>query len=259
MVVPDGAAQWHEGDPRVGQWQPPTSWKQAATAFAPGFELLSAPADVELQEWEEYAVAWEGLPGVCYAVVSWSGEIEDLDVRVFAHGTLVAQDVRPDVYPVAEWCVDRRTAMQATVRAHAGAGSARVGVLVDINQREAASGPRDELSNRLMRAVSQSAPRWVPARDQWRHRFGAAGLESFEVATTPGSCYTVVAVGESTVLDVDARLLDPEGVEVALDTAADAWPALTWCSPSGGPWEVELALVRGEGSVAATVLQAPAP
>lgn len=252
------SAQQLDRDPRVRSWSPPSSWKQTATQFVPGFEILVPAQDVALEEWAEHAIEWEGEPGVCYAGVAWSRDISDLDVRLYANERLVAQDVRPDHYPVAEWCVDNRTSMRLVTRAHSGTGIARSGVFVHINQREAAEGERDELSNRLLQAVSQTAARWMPVGDQWRRQFVSAGRATISVDVLAEHCYALVAVGESTVYDIDARLLDPAGEERALDAASDATPALTWCPERPGAWSVELAVVRGNGAVAARVLATPA-
>lgn len=249
-------AQGLASDPRAQPSAPPSSYKALISRFLPGFELAAPPVRGPLNPLDEQALAIETQPGVCYGAAAFSTEVEDLDVRVYFNGALVAQDVRPDAYPVATYCASARGTLRAVARAHAGAGDSTLAMLVEINAASAAAGPRDELSNRLEAAIRRGTARWLPDGPQWRHTFPVAGIARYDATLAAGTCYAFVTVGQSTVLDLDLRLTTPDGTQTT-DLTLDATPLLVQCPTEPMAIAIDVAVTRGTGTVAIQRMQRP--
>ena len=256
LLPAPAAAQNLASDPRAQPLPPPTSYKALATRFLPGFELAAPPVSGALAALDEHALGIEAQAGVCYGAAAFSAAVEDLDVRLYFDGALVAQDVRPDAYPVATYCPTARGTLRAVARAHSGGGDSALAVLVDINAATAAVGPRDELSNRLESAIRRGAARWVPDGPQWRHTFPVPGIAPYDAMLDAGTCYAFVTVGQATILDLDLRLTTPDGVE-ATDMTLDATPLIVHCPTAPGAVTIDVAVTRGTGTVAIQRMQRP--
>lgn len=252
-------AQSLDADPRTRPIGVPESWKQLAAWFLPGFELAAPVVDRELDELDEQRLVLQAVTGVCYGAAAFSDDILDLDVRLYLDGRLVEQDIRPDAYPVATYCADDDGELTAVVRADVGAGAARLALFVQVNSDEAAGGPRDELSNRLDAAIRAGAARWTLRGEQWRRSFDAPGIAVLDTHLDAGRCHAFVAVGQAGVADLDLRLRDRDGAELARDLLLDATPIVVYCADNATDVELDVAVTIGSGTVALQHLTRPAP
>jgi hypothetical protein len=76
----------------------------------------------------------------------------------------------------------------------------------------------------------------------------------FDVTVEPGACYTLAAVGEDSLDDLDLHLYG-EGVELASDTKVDNTPVVQWCNLAQlARVSAELRAYSGSGRFAFEVL-----
>lgn len=88
--------------------------------------------------------------------------------------------------------------------------------------------------------------------------------EGAEARTTQrleaGQCYTFVAFGDGAVRDLDVRVLDDAGVEIARDGTTDRTAAARACPAASGDYVVVVAMRGGSGDYTMTAWSgAPAP
>lgn len=254
LGAPPAGAQLNE-DLRAARPGPPQHLGILTQRFLPGYEALSPPRDAALAATEATTFSQQVTAGACYAVAAVNTRGVDVDVRIRVAGEIVAQDVKQDSYPIARWCPASSTTAQIEIRAFAEAAEVTYGVYISRNDRDAAAGPLDELSNRLSNAIARSAPRWEPVGAQWRTTYAQAGVHDMTFDAEAGRCYAVVAVGQAPVEDIDLLLLDEAEYARNRDVALDATPLVAYCPPSDETLTVRVALRVGRGVVAAQLLQ----
>lgn len=239
--------------------RPPTPTTIAAVAerFLPGWRQLAEPLHYTLVQAENASPTLQVRAGTCYAAAAISNSIQDIDIRIRVDGRIVAQDVLFDAYPVAQWCARADTTVTVELRAFLGAGTAQLAFFEDPESARRTDGPLDELSNRLDQHIARSASRWTPVGDQWRTMYDQPGISSLQITPSGDVCYTVVAVGVSTVRDIDLSARYPDGSERSHDVADNATPLVVVCPDSTEPFDVRVAVTLGHGAVAARVLSRP--
>ena len=236
-------AQGIESDPRSQFAAVPTSLEETAARFLPGYELLTSVGTIVLEHGATHAFTFETTPGLCYGAIGFSSEVTDLDLRFRSEGDVIAQDVRPDAYPVVEWCAELATTVRVQLRSFVGAGTVDYGLYVDRNEAARTRGEQDQLTNRLTTLAATAVPRWAPAGPQWRSRFARPDIQEFRVESPlPDQCYAVIAAGQGSVVDVDLRFLDEEARELARDLVDDAEPMVAHCPSRPGALVVQVAV-----------------
>ncbi len=70
---------------------------------------------------------------------------------------------------------------------------------------------------------------------------------NFEIQLEGGRCYAILAVGDSTVSNLDLLLLDPRGRPADRDTATDARPTVRVCPQSSGNYYMQVQMTAGSG------------
>src|SRR5690606_3345318 len=73
-----------------------------------------------------------------------------------------------------------------------------------------------------------------PEGDPWRGFLVDQGSQVSEASLRGGRCYTVIAAGSASLRELDLRLFDGEGTEVAKDAHTGPGAALRYCPPHGG-------------------------
>ncbi len=68
-----------------------------------------------------------------------------------------------------------------------------------------------------------------------------------EASLRGGSCYAVIAAGSASLRELDLRLFDGEGTEVAKDAHTGPGAALRYCPPHGGTHYVAALATAGTG------------
>ena len=241
-------------DPRFERPAPPRSLTEFVDRFVPDHVPLTPRGTVQLSQGEAYAFNQRVTAGVCYAIVAIGmAGISDLDLRLRRSGRVIAQDVQLDGYPLVHYCPASSGEIRVELRAFGGSGTAAFQILVDPNAYYSARGTLDELSNRLESATARTAPRWLPHGPQWRNQFPRPGGRELTFEARAGECYSIVAVGQSSVMDVDLRLREGES-EIDVDRGGSDVAGVATCAPRDQSLTVDVAVVRGQGVVAAQVL-----
>ena len=243
-------------DPRAALPDPPRTLDELARRFVPLHRALVDTQHATLGFDDDARLQIEVTSGVCYDFAAVGPQHDDLDVWIHLDGEYAGQDVRPDTWPIVEWCAPRDGTVEMRVHAFAGEGPVEYGVFVDPESERRASGSQDELSNRLVQSAARTAPRWLPDGPQWRRYVSRPQVYEYDVTFRAGRCYVLLAVGDAGVRDVDLMLLDGDTI-VAQDLAVDATPALARCADRDETLEARVVVVRGAGFVAAQLLSQP--
>lgn len=211
----------------------------------------------------------------CVSIVAiTSAGLRDLDATLFdPSGDVLAEDVEPDAHPTIQVCagnaprrayygllayegagayywsafVSERAAFDAVSRVIGGrpgvASDTPAETEQDIRVRDFASG----VVRRGFRA--EGDPSRVPLAADQRVRV--------PLEMRASTCTTVAGFTLEGLADVDLRILDEEGQEVARDVSPAADPAAQICVDRDALWSVELHAVRGAGEVRLAVYRAP--
>ena len=83
----------------------------------------------------------------------------------------------------------------------------------------------------------------------------AEGREARSTLELPAGCTTIVAVGETGVRDLDARLLDPQGQPLAHDTTQEPQAVLKACPEAAGSYVLVVKAASGSGAWVAAAWQ----
>lgn len=90
---------------------------------------------------------------------------------------------------------------------------------------------------------------------------GAEGR--FPLALGLGDCARLLSVGESTLIDLDVRVVDAKGAQIAVDSSQDAWPVVEperpFCLRDNTALFAEVTARRGRGSFALDLFRIPRP
>lgn len=254
IAAPASGQMRYTSDPRALPAPPPHRVENLGERWLPGWAPHTLPTTLPIPDEGDIGLEIAVEAGVCYGFGAWSGDVADLDIRVRRGNEVLAQNVsNDDSYPIASFCARADGRVRVELSAHTTGGTATWMSWVDRNSLDAA-GERDEIGDRLDAAAARTAPRWYPVGAQWRERFNGPGERTFALDAPAGACYVVVAVGASSIHDLDLRLRGPDRV-LDEDHALDAIPAVMTCLDQGTPLEVDVLVVEGDGLVGARVLR----
>jgi hypothetical protein len=194
-----------------------------------------------------------------------SDGIADMDAALYnPDGDVLAIDAQPDPQPTLQVCSGAEpTRLYYMLQVYEGAGSFLVaGFLGQRSTLEAAAkllgarsavadlgdvgaeGPgrvgafRDGLQRRGFRAVQ--SPLRVPLVPEQRIRS--------VLSVEPGACYTAAGFALDGLENIDLRVLDDEGVEVARDASQEEDASVQFCTDRGAEYAAEVQGVSGKGS-----------
>jgi len=211
-------------------------------------------------------------PDTCASVVALASPgIQDLDATLYApEGEMLAEDVEPDAHPTVQVCAgpDGRH-LYYMLRAYDGAGAylfaAFVGPRRSFETAARILGGRPGVAGDTATDVefdtrvrdfglgverrgfrSMGDPRHVQLAQAQRVRVG--------LQVSAGSCYTVAAFATPPGLgDVDVRVIDALGVEVARDVSPTPDASTQFCSNRDDEFAIEVAAARGQGETTVTM------
>jgi hypothetical protein len=191
-----------------------------------------------------------------------------------AEGDVIAADAQPDAHPTLQLCAaDAPRVVYYALHVYEGAGSFLVVPFVsgadalddiadalgvqpavarpdpqDLGTKERLAGFRDGL---IRRGFSQlERPLEVPLGENQRMRV-ALGVRA-------GQCYTAGSFALGALDDVNLRVLDDEGSEVARDQSPSGDASAQFCAERPGQYAAELQSAKGEGSAMLLLFHAPA-
>ena len=88
---------------------------------------------------------------------------------------------------------------------------------------------------------------FTPDGEEWRGFLVDQGSEVNEASLRGGSCYVVTATGSASLRELDIRLFDSDGTEVARDGQPGPGAAVRYCPPHGGTHYVATLATAGTG------------
>ena len=88
---------------------------------------------------------------------------------------------------------------------------------------------------------------FTPEGEEWRGFLVDQGSEVTEASLRGGSCYVVIATGSSSLQELNVRVFDSDGTQVARDGQAGPNAALRYCPPHGGAHYVAALATAGTG------------
>lgn len=244
-------------DPRITPPPTPGSVAEVAGGFLPGWVAVTEPVDLAIADEGEAAARFSVIAGGCYAAVGYTAAVLDLDVWVRDEGVLIAQDVRPNPYPVARWCSSRSTMLEVALSAYTSGGQAQLGLYAEAETIERVRGSGTEMQNRLAASLGRSAPAWVATSAPIEITIAQPGTRAFPLEVVGQQCYGVAAVGDAGIEDLDLVIRDAAEQIVVSDLALDATPLVVFCVQAAQSLRVELTVARGDGVVAAQILRPP--
>ena len=82
-------------------------------------------------------------------------------------------------------------------------------------------------------------------------------VERIDVQLEAGHCYAVLGLGHDGVTDIDVRVLESGGDEIARDATRDAQAVAQACPARSGPHQIVVGMVSGEGGYSLAAWTAP--
>lgn len=225
----------------------------------------------------EVTTAFEVPAGGCLSVVSMASPgVHDLDAHLFdPNGSLVVEDVERDAHPTVQLCAAEARRVYHVIEAFDGEGAYLVaGFLSDSREGldavaravgghpgtagSAGAGGSDleRRLNELRDGISHRG--FVPTGDTQRGEFARPGAQRFPVPVTPDRCYTLAALGDGEVRDVDLSVLDASGDEIARDVRPERDGMVQLCPATAQTLSVEVRVRAGGGSVLLSTFAAEA-
>jgi hypothetical protein len=208
-------------------------------------------------------------------VATASAGIKDMDASIYSpEGDVLAVDSQPDARPILQVCSGAEAArLYYTLQVYEGAGSFLVaGFLGQRASLEAAAkllGARSAVAD--LGDVGAEGPRRVGAFRDGLQRRGFAAVQSpvrvplvadqrvrSVLSVEPGACYTAAGFALDGLENVDLRVLDDEGVEVARDASQEEDASTQFCTDRGAEFAAELHGVSGKGSALLLLFRAEA-
>jgi len=201
--------------------------------------------------------------------------VHDMDAALYSpEGDLLAVDSQPDAHPTMQVCTGAEArVLYYALQVYEGAGSFVVATFV---------GPQDTLETaaKLLGTRPALARLGTPEIDgpgrvaAFREGLQRRGFEPLQapmrvqlardqdirvpLRVTPGQCYTAAGFALDGLRDVDLRVLDDEGGEVARDESREEDASAQFCAGRRAEYAAELRGVDGTGVALLILFQAEA-
>ena len=255
--------------------------ERCMVAATPLFEELGAQV-VEGRTWflregrvASYRHRFRASECVGFFAVGHTGVL-DLDLALFTTtGIELGRDVAVDAHPYIRYCGASELDVVAVLHAAKGRGEVRLAVF------ENAPSQLPELGRRLGRCFASAVGVGTPHVDVGSEPEGPPVDQAYALAGEPvrlagfqedasqrsehdipthsrvernvqlqrGVCYTALAVGGPTVIDLDLAVRDPSGRPVVEDVRRSSTAQASFCPGVAGRFVVDLRMFAGEGRV----------
>ncbi len=213
---------------------------------------LAGEERVALERGQDHDALIPLRQGTCYTFIAHGDADLDVDLVLQDPGAqTVAFDRAPDPFPViASWCAPSTGTYRLQLHAARGSGEVLFGAFaLPVVTAEAA--------RRLEALRAQHFPDAGAAGPVLSERLMVGEETSVPLATLPGACYAIVAVGDALVTDLDLVLTDDRGAILTRDLSTDATPVVRYCAEAGGNVRLFLRPYAGAGVVWWQVFQVP--
>jgi hypothetical protein len=190
--------------------------------------------------------------------------VHDLDAHLYdPGGELLIEDVENDAHPTVQLCATEARRVYHHLEAFEGSGAylvavfhtdrqglAQVGNAVGGRPALAAGGggERSAIERRMNELRDGIARRgFHPVGDPTRADFPSAGTVRLPYVVTPDHCYTLAAVSDNSIRDVDLAVYDAQGELLARDERPSQDATLQLCPPIAATLSVEVRVREGNG------------
>jgi len=193
--------------------------------------------------------------GTAYQIVGvCDNDCSDFDLRLFdSRGRMVAEDVLDDDTPVLS--VTPQSGGTYTVRAimtacssapcrygigvYGARGSSPRGIVGNNNGNRGGDEWGRQVSNLLSRASQMATSRGMrPTHEPYIGALRVRGTETHRVQLNGGTAYSMIGVCDNDCSDLDLRLFDASGREVASDVMSDDTPVVSVTPRRSGTYTV---------------------
>lgn len=121
--------------------------------------------------------------------------------------------------------------------------------------------PGDVIAVTMQRRAQTIAAGMTTATPIFRGTLALHATQDFQAVLQPGKCFKIIGIGGPSVVDLDLKLFDPNGVQLQQDVATDAYPALgvesQICPNTAGAYRVQVQMYQGSGEFGVQVFQTP--
>jgi hypothetical protein len=123
--------------------------------------------------------------------------------------------------------------------------------------------PAAEFRSEHVRTILDAAEQTVQTRgfasdgDAWRGFLVEQGSEADEASMRAGTCYLILGAGSDALRELDLRVFDSDGTEVARDAEQGAGAALLYCPPHAGTYYIAALATAGTGLFGVRRYQGP--
>ena len=215
--------------------------------------------------------------GRCFTIVAIASRgVRDIDATLYTpDGDVLAEDAQPDAHPTMQVCggaTGRR--LYYHLQVYDGAGAY---LFASFEGDRTSFGPAARVVGGRPGVASDTIA-GAPEEDERLHEFaGGASRRGFDPVGEPEAfplapdqrvrvplpaeaahCYTAAAFSDERLEDVDLRVFDDLGREVARDVSPRADAAVQFCTPRDGDYAVEVHARRGAGEASLAMFSGPA-
>lgn len=226
---------------------------------AQGFTRVGQPAGMVLSTRDPRDFQLNLQQGQCYAFASLGGpgSVDTDIVLTDQTGHELEADNRRDRDAVIRYCAPATGSYSLAVRMYEGQGALfTVGYVQNAAQAQQAE-PVIASTSTAHAGLQESfalldadmrARGYETYGNQTTAQLGTGETRNFEIQLEGGRCYAILAVGDTSVRNLDLLLLDPSGREVDRDIATDARPTVRVCPESSGNYYMQVRMTDGSGS-----------
>lgn len=216
------------------------------------------------------------VPGRCYRVVSASDDsVQDVDLSVLApnggelqrDGTAVRDAELGAAQPLCPAAPGTHRLVLRVARGHGTVvwqllGSATTpnsptGTRTPVARAAVGGAGTDFIATRIRSRHHDAGERGVAVEDVVRGELTTSLSRDFEVTAEAGRCYIVLAAGVPSVRELDLKVFDSLGNELARDGERDAFPRARFCPTIAGRFRVNVRMFQGYGPYGVQVFEVP--
>lgn len=272
LLTPENAPTWKSSDDPLGVAMRSVARQVERAGAASGHDAFGG----FLSTGGRSTFRFELAAKTCTTLVAIAAQgVHDMDAAVYGpEGDLVAADSQPDAHPTIQLCAGEQTrTLYYALHVYDGAGSflvvpfmsnadafERIANAIGVRPAVARLDPEDATTKERLADFREGLvrrgfsaldrPLDVPLADGQRMRI-ALPVEA-------GQCYTAGSFALEGLAEVNLRIVDDEGSEVARDETVGADSSVQFCADRPGQYAAELLSKDGLGVATLLLFRAPA-
>ncbi|MGE0787664.1 MAG: hypothetical protein AB7S26_18455 [Sandaracinaceae bacterium] len=226
-----------------------------------GFSRVGEPTGLMLESSEPRNFQLNLQQGSCYAfaTLGGSGAVDTSVVLNDASGQRLQADTDRATDALIEYCAPVSGPYALEVRMAEG-----LGPLFTVGYVRGAQAPSSAATEPVMASTSTAgaglqenfallnadmrARGYESLGSETPGQLAQGGVRDVTVSLESGRCYALLAVGDTSVTELDLALADPSGRLVDRDLAEGARPTVRICASASGSYTAQLRMMAGQGS-----------